>query len=56
MLKHTAAGNADDVRAGVRDFADHTGADEIMVVTNTPDVESRIRSYQILAAAFGTDG
>jgi luciferase family oxidoreductase group 1 len=56
MLQHTAAGNADDVRAGVQDFADHTGADEIMVVTNTPDVESRIRSYQILAAAFGTDG
>ncbi|NDL57173.1 LLM class flavin-dependent oxidoreductase [Phytoactinopolyspora mesophila] len=56
MLQHTAFGTSDEVGEGVRTFAEHTKADEIMVVTNTPDVEARIRSYQILARATGITG
>jgi hypothetical protein len=31
--------------------AEH-GADEAMIVTNTPDYASRTRSYELLAEAF----
>jgi luciferase family oxidoreductase group 1 len=56
MLRHTAVGAADDVRTEVRAFAEHTRADELMIVTNTGDVDARIRSFQILAEAVPPGG
>ncbi len=49
MLRHAVVGSPDTVRAGLQEFADLTGADELMVVTSVFDHEARKRSYEILA-------
>ncbi|NED95232.1 LLM class flavin-dependent oxidoreductase [Phytoactinopolyspora alkaliphila] len=56
MLRHTAVGAAGDVRSEVRAFAEHTRADELMIVTNMGDVDARIRSLQILAGVVPPSG
>lgn len=56
MLRHTALGRASEVRAGVVDFAESTGADEMIVVTNAADPDARLRSYEILAGAMAAAG
>jgi alkanesulfonate monooxygenase SsuD/methylene tetrahydromethanopterin reductase-like flavin-dependent oxidoreductase (luciferase family) len=42
-------GSAATVKAGVEDFIQRTGADEIMVTGQIFDHKARIRSYEILA-------
>jgi hypothetical protein len=36
----------------VHDLVEHTGVDELMVLTNTHDGADRLRSYRLLAAAL----
>ena len=45
-------GGAETVRRGLEAFAARTGADELMVVTQTYDHEARKRSYEIAATAY----
>jgi luciferase family oxidoreductase group 1 len=49
MGVYTAVGTASEVREFVDDFARHTGADELMVSLRSPNVETRLRSMEILA-------
>ena len=53
MLTYTALGPADDVRSAVTDFAELTGADELITVHQAPTAAGRLRSLEILAEAFG---
>jgi luciferase family oxidoreductase group 1 len=46
-------GTADTVAARVRDLAQGLALDEIVLVTWTYDVAPRMRSYELLASAFG---
>jgi luciferase family oxidoreductase group 1 len=41
------------VRAGIEEVADLYGAEEIIVVTITHDHAARVRSYELIAEAFG---
>jgi luciferase family oxidoreductase group 1 len=50
-LTHSIVGSPETVREGVERFADLTGADELMVVSNIYDHDARVRSYEILADA-----
>jgi luciferase family oxidoreductase group 1 len=43
----------DDVRARLADVAARHGADEVLVVSVTPDYPTRLRSYEAIAAALG---
>jgi luciferase family oxidoreductase group 1 len=46
------AGSPATVRAGIERIVEAYAADEVMVVTITPDYPSRLRSYELLADAF----
>ena len=46
-------GDPPAVRARIEDLAGRTGADEILVTTNVFDHAERLRSYELLAEAFG---
>ncbi len=46
-------GSPDTVRAGLEQVARDYGADEVMVVTITFEHETRRRSYELIAEAFG---
>ena len=49
MLTYSVVGSAETVRAGVEQFRELTGVDELMVVSATYDHAARVRSYEILA-------
>jgi luciferase family oxidoreductase group 1 len=49
-------GSPATVRDGVRELVARTGVDELMVVTSTHSGTDRLRSYELLAAAVGTQG
>jgi luciferase family oxidoreductase group 1 len=51
MLRHAVVGSPETVRAGLQDFADLTGADELMIVSAVFDHGARLRSYEIIAEA-----
>jgi alkanesulfonate monooxygenase SsuD/methylene tetrahydromethanopterin reductase-like flavin-dependent oxidoreductase (luciferase family) len=51
--RRTIAGAPEQVRDRLLSLAQDYGADEIMVVTITHDFKARLRSYQLLAEAFG---
>jgi luciferase family oxidoreductase group 1 len=53
MLTYTAVGTPDVVRTAVDHFAEHSGADELIVVFPGVDVAARLRSLELLAAAVG---
>ncbi|MDF2695449.1 MAG: Luciferase-like monooxygenase [Labilithrix sp.] len=53
MLKHSIVGSRETVRAGLENFVELTGADELMVVTSVFDHEARKRSFEILADVWG---
>jgi luciferase family oxidoreductase group 1 len=59
-LRHYRAlsivGDPQQVRAQIEEQMRNTGADEVMVVTNTHSHAERLRSYELLAAAFGMSG
>lgn len=48
-LSCTVAGSPSTVKAGVQEFIQRTGADEVMVTGHIFDHKARIRSYEILA-------
>jgi luciferase family oxidoreductase group 1 len=52
-LACSAIGTPAKVKAAVEDFVAATGADELMIVSQIFDHEARLRSYRLLAEAFG---
>jgi luciferase family oxidoreductase group 1 len=46
-------GTPESVRAGLLELQEQFQADEVMVITITGDYASRLRSYELLAQAFG---
>src|SRR5580700_7004630 len=46
-------GSPDQVRPRIEAIAKRTQADEIMIMTHAYDPEARVRSYELLAKAFG---
>ncbi len=46
-------GDPAQVKAGIEQMADDYGSDELMAVTITYDFAARVRSYELVAAAFG---
>jgi luciferase family oxidoreductase group 1 len=51
--RRITAGTPEQVRAGIETIAHQYGADEVIVVTITYDHAARVRSYELLADAFG---
>ncbi|MBV8977309.1 MAG: LLM class flavin-dependent oxidoreductase [Alphaproteobacteria bacterium] len=51
--RRSVVGTADQVRAQLLALASAHGADELVIVTITYDYASRLRSYELLAKAFG---
>lgn len=51
--RRVIAGSPATVRARIETLADEHGADELMIVTIAPDYALRLRSYELLADAFG---
>ncbi|MEU2748247.1 LLM class flavin-dependent oxidoreductase [Streptomyces collinus] len=46
-------GTPDEVRAGLDDLAKRTGADELMITANAHGGDVRLRSYELIADAYG---
>ncbi|MFJ8631662.1 LLM class flavin-dependent oxidoreductase [Streptomyces sp. NPDC093568] len=46
-------GTPDEVRAGLDDLQKRTGADELMITSNAPGMEVRLRSFELIADAYG---
>ncbi|ASQ93500.1 LLM class flavin-dependent oxidoreductase [Streptomyces sp. 11-1-2] len=46
-------GTADEVRSGLDDLQKRTGADELMLTTYAHDDDIRLRSYELIADAYG---
>lgn len=49
MLKYSFIGSKATVKSKVRDFLEHSQADELIAVTNIYDAKDRIRSYELFA-------
>jgi luciferase family oxidoreductase group 1 len=56
MLTYTALGTPDDVRAYLEDFRKLADADELITAHQSPTVDSRLRSVELLAEAMAPDG
>jgi alkanesulfonate monooxygenase SsuD/methylene tetrahydromethanopterin reductase-like flavin-dependent oxidoreductase (luciferase family) len=56
MLKYSIVGSAETVHRELEDFVRLTKADELMMVTSIYDHEARVRSYEIVANLFVTEG
>ena len=54
--QRTVAGAPEHVRSRLLALADEYGVDELVVVTITHDPKARLRSYELLAEAFGLPG
>lgn len=46
-------GTPDEVRSGLDDLQKRTGADELMITSNAPGMDVRLRSYELIADAYG---
>ncbi|MFF3176169.1 LLM class flavin-dependent oxidoreductase [Streptomyces sp. NPDC057900] len=55
-LVNIVHGTADEVRTGLDDLAKRTGADELMITANAHGGEARLRSYGLIADAYGLPG
>ena len=53
MMRHTAVGTPDDVRAYLEGFASETGADELIIAHASSGHDDRLRSVELTAAAMG---
>src|ERR1051326_1466080 len=53
VAKRSIVGTGEQVRAKLTTLAEAHGAEELVVVTITYDYASRLRSYELLAKAFG---
>jgi luciferase family oxidoreductase group 1 len=56
MGRRAVVGDAATVKSGLEGVAREYGAEEVMVVTITHDHAARVRSYELLASAFGLAG
>lgn len=54
MMKHTAIGTTDTVRAQLDEFAQFANADELIVVHQATNIAGRIESVHLLADAYDT--
>ncbi|MFI6682504.1 LLM class flavin-dependent oxidoreductase [Streptomyces sp. NPDC050485] len=52
-LANVISGTAEEVRAGLDDLQKRTGADELMITANAHGPEARLRSYELIADAYG---
>ncbi|MFH9238572.1 LLM class flavin-dependent oxidoreductase [Streptomyces anulatus] len=52
-LANVIHGTVDEVRGGLDDLAKRTGADELMITANAHGGEARLRSYDLIADAYG---
>ncbi|QNE77142.1 MsnO8 family LLM class oxidoreductase [Streptomyces finlayi] len=52
-LSNVIHGTADEVRTGLDDLAELTGADELMITANAHGGDARLRSYELIADAYG---
>ncbi|MFD4016547.1 LLM class flavin-dependent oxidoreductase [Streptomyces sindenensis] len=52
-LGNVVHGTADEVRSGLDDLAKRTGADELMITANAHGGDARLRSYGLIADAYG---
>ncbi|WP_193105552.1 LLM class flavin-dependent oxidoreductase [Brachybacterium sp. FME24] len=52
MATYSAVGTPDVVRDKVTEFAEQTGADELIIAHQGPQVEQRLRSTELLAEAY----
>ncbi|MFB8378797.1 LLM class flavin-dependent oxidoreductase [Streptomyces rubiginosohelvolus] len=52
-LANVIHGTADEVRTGLDDLAKRTGADELMITANAHGGDARLRSYGLIADAYG---
>jgi alkanesulfonate monooxygenase SsuD/methylene tetrahydromethanopterin reductase-like flavin-dependent oxidoreductase (luciferase family) len=55
-LSNIIAGTADEVRSGLDDLQKRTGADELMITANAHGGDARLRSYELIADAYGLPG
>lgn len=55
-LANIVHGSPDEVRTGLDDLAKRTGADELMITANAHGGEARLRSYGLIADAYGLPG
>lgn len=54
--KRMIVGTKEQVKARILSMSDEYQADEFMIVTRTPDFEATLKSYRLLAEAFGLTG
>jgi luciferase family oxidoreductase group 1 len=54
MLACSVVGSLHTVRNGLQSFAQRTGADELMIVSDLFDPALRLRSFRLIAEAMGT--
>ncbi|MFF5131355.1 LLM class flavin-dependent oxidoreductase [Streptomyces syringium] len=52
-LRNVVFGTPDEVRAGLNALVERTGADELMLTANAHTPELRLRSYELIADAYG---
>lgn len=52
-LSTVVYGDADQVRTGLDELRGRTGADELMITTLVHGAEARLRSYELIAEAYG---
>ncbi|GAA4336896.1 LLM class flavin-dependent oxidoreductase [Flaviaesturariibacter amylovorans] len=53
MARYAFVGSAATVKEGLDDFIAETGVQEVMITTNTFDLDARIRSYELIAGIMG---
>ncbi|MDJ0378249.1 LLM class flavin-dependent oxidoreductase [Cryobacterium sp. PH31-L1] len=52
MMRYSAVGTADEVRAYLEEFAEGTGADELILAHQSPFIQGRLRSVELTADAM----
>jgi alkanesulfonate monooxygenase SsuD/methylene tetrahydromethanopterin reductase-like flavin-dependent oxidoreductase (luciferase family) len=55
-LRYSFVGTAEMVRRGLESFIELTGADEVMVTSQTFDHKARLRSFELLAGVYSPGG
>jgi luciferase family oxidoreductase group 1 len=53
MMRHTAVGNAETVTGALDRFAEHVGADELILAASATDQTRRLRTFEIVAEVRG---
>jgi luciferase family oxidoreductase group 1 len=56
QMTEAIVGGPETVRSELSSLVERTGADEVIVASDAYDVAARVRSYEVLASAWGLDG